>query len=386
MYPVSERFAAAVRTSHRAMSWVEIVGTGEIVTGWFDASVSMDSTALVRAGFSMKIADPTGYYIDRGLGDDPLSRFGVEVRPWRGVVFEDDTVEAVPLGVYRIETNDPTEVRGGYELDIRGRDRSSLINRKSPRPIVVANGTPLNDAIASIIAAMYPAATFDLTEVPWNTGAMLIEAGGNPWEKAVELAAGSGLVLFCDRNGVFCSVPGLDPSNPVSWVFDEGEECTFTDIPSVGRGSGSPIPNGYIVKGTSSSSSSSGIHGEAWDNDPRSPTWRGGRYGEIVEIVQTDKVRNNEQAQQAAELLLRRAMGGIQSMSFSAIVNPALDPYDIVWARRSSIGVDRAWYMANLTIPLDVKDSMTGALGYHSSAAEAAVESIVGGLLSDTSS
>ena len=365
MYPTSARFRQAVVTSHKMVSWVEIVGTGQTVRGWSAAVVKQEMNAAVRSTFAMTVTDETGLYLDRGQLDAPLSRFGSEVRPWRGVEFSDGTVEAVPLGTFRIETNDPTENGDGWELAITARDRSSIVNRKTPRPIAVALGTPLHTAVEKIIRAMYPAAICELSAGPWTVGTTLIETGANPWEVATALAAASGLVLFVDRLGVFRMVPGLADTDPVVWHFDEGDDCTFTAPPQVTRGTGQPIPNGFIVTGTSTGSSSSGIRGEAWDLDPRSPTYRYGRYGQNVEIVQSDKVRTNAQAVLAAETLLRRALGQAETIAYNAIVNPALDVYDIAWVTRTKLGLSAPFYIASIETPLDAGTPGAGTLGRH---------------------
>lgn len=382
MYQVSQAFRDAVRGSHTAVSWVEILGAGENVDGWSDARVKMEALAAIRSTFSMTVLDPVGRYVDRGRPDDLLSRFGSEVRPWRGVRYDNGTIEAVPLGTFRIEGNAPVEAGSGFQLTITGRDRSAIVSRRTPRSIAVMNGTPINEAIMAIVRVMLPSARFNLVEVPEVTGTMLIQAGDSPWEKAVQLAAASGLVLYVDRLGIFCTSPGLDPNAQAVWLFDEGPNCTFADVPTIDKGTGQPVPNGFIVRGNSNGGSSSGIRGEAWDEDPKSPTYRYGRYGENVEVVETDKVRNNTQAQAAAELLLRRALGRSVEFSFSGVPVPHLDPYDIVWARRRQVGVDESFFLSSYDIPLAVTDAAGGALGRHLSNADAAtterIESLLG--------
>lgn len=381
MYGVSERFHRAVQASHRAVSWVEILGRDEVIDGVTGGSVKLDANQSIRASISMTIVDPSGYYLDTGSTSDVLGRFGTEVRAWRGVQYPEGDIEVVPLGVFRIESNDPTEQASGFELSVTGRDRSSVVNRKTPRPLAIRNGTPLNEAIRYLVTAMLPGARFELYDNPWTTGTMLVETGGNPWDIATKLAAASGLVLFVDRLGIFRTMPGLAPDDPVQWLFDEGERCTFTDPPQVGRGSGQPVPNGFIVTGTSTGSTSSGIRGEAWDMDPDSPTYRYGPYGENVETISNDKIRTQAQAQLAAELSLRQALGASLSMNFSAVVHPALDPYDITWARRRKVGIDRAFYLSSYEIPLDATAAASGTLSKHFNAAEAAIQAQIAGLI-----
>lgn len=384
MFPVSQRFRDAVRTTHRSISWVEIVDRNEVVQGVIEGKVKYDSTAVIQGSIEMTVADKTGYYLDRGLPTDPLTRFGSEVRPWRGVVFPDGDIEAVPLGTFRVDSNVPEEREGGaYELKIKGRDRSSIANRPTSAPVAIANGTPVNEAIIALVTAAVPSATFELTEVPWTTGPLLVPAGNPTYAQAVELASASGLVLGVDRLGVFRTHHGLDPTDDVVWFFDEGEDCTFTEVPSVERGAGDATPNGFIVEGKSNSvgGSSSGIRAEAWDDDPRSPTWRGGPYGEVPRFVTSEKVQTQAQAQVAAELLLRQRGSEVQSLKVQFPPAPQLDTYDVAWVRRSAIEVDHTFYFDTLEIPLAADEAMEATLGYHFGADEAALEARISDLL-----
>lgn len=380
MYETSARFRRAVRTSHRAFSYVEIVGTGERISGITGGGVKLDATGSVRASLSLSVIDPASLYVQTGKAGDKLSQFGTEVAAYRGVIYPDNTTEAVPLGVFRIDSNVPTERESGFELSISARDRSSLVARPAPRPLAIRNGTPINEALRAIIMLMYPAALVELVDNDWTTGTMLIETGSNPWDTATKLAAASGLVLFVDRLGVFRTQPGLDPAAEALWLFDEGENCTFTGPPSVDRASGE-IPNGFIVKGSSSGSNSSGVYGEAWDMDPNSPTYRYGPYGENAKVVNTDKAKTPAQAQLAAELLLRQALGRSKTMSYSSLVNPALDPYDVVWVRRPKVFVDEPFYVSSLDIPLQVDQDSPGVLYRHLSSTEAAIEAQIADLV-----
>lgn len=375
MYPISDRFASAVQTSHRAYSWVEIMG-GDTIDGVVGGEVNLDSSASVRGSISFTIVDPEGIYIERGRSSDLLSRFGSEVRAWRGVVLGSE-VEAVPLGVFRVEGNPFKRVGDGWEIQVTGRDRSSLAARKSPRPLAVANGTPVAEALASMIRHMVPGASLDLIDTPQTTSTMLLPTGSDVWEQAVGLAAANGMVLYVDRLGVFRTSFGLSPDDPIVWMFDEGERCTFTEPPTIDRGTAAPTPNGFIVTGSASGSDTSGVYGEAWDLDPSSPTYRYGRYGENAEKIESDKVKTNAQAQAAAEYALREALGRSSIVNFSAVCNPALDPYDICWVRRTGDGLDEAKYLASHRIPLSPTEPSSGVLGRHDAGAQAGAVGVV---------
>lgn len=377
MQDVSERFLQATLSSHRALGFVEILSASdEVIDGVTSCSVTMEADALIQGSMTMSVLDPTGRYLDRGRAEDLLSPYGSEVRPWRGIQYPDGSIDVVPLGTFRITTNDPAETEGGgYQLSITGHDRSSIVSRKSARPISVLKGTPTAEAIMLIILAMYPQATFQLIDVPFTTGTMLIEQGKNPWEVAVNLAAETGLVLHVDRLGVFTTEEALVPGDPPVWAIVDGERSTLTSVPTVGRTSQS-LPNGYIVTGSASSVDSATVRGEAWDMDPTSPTFRYGRYGENAEHIQSDRVTSNTQAQAAAELMLHRNIGRANEFNFAMVPNVALDPFDVIYAKRASVGVDGAFYIASITTPIEVTTDQTGILRRMSTETDLALEAL----------
>lgn len=362
MQPVSDSFLRAVTTSHQSTFRVDILNArgdvSESITDLVESpTATLDGTASIRSTMSFTLLDPLDRYLVRGSVNDVLSPFGTEVRLWRGVVLPGGSEELVPIGTYRIETNDPTE--DDHVLTVTGKDRSSIVSRKAPRPLAIPNGTSLEAAVTRIVLHMLPTAVFDLPPTNDRVATMLIKAGDNPWDVAVQLAALHGYALYVDRMGVFRMDPTA-PGSPV-WIFGAGDRNTFTAKPSVRNGRNSSVPNGFIVSSNTAGSDSAGVRGEAWDENPDSPTYRWGPYGENAEHVSSDKVTTVDAARRGAEMLLRRALGRVGEVSFSSVPNPALDPNDVVLVQTAAGGVG-VYYISQLTIPLTASESMSGTL------------------------
>lgn len=362
MQAVSESFLRTVTTSHRAIFRVDILDAhgdvSESITSLVQGpTVTLDGTASIRSTMSFTLLDPLDRYLVRGSVNDVLSPFGSEVRLWRGVVLNDGTEEVTPLGTFRVETNDPTD--DDHILSVTGKDRSSIVSRKAPRPLSIPNGTTLEAAVTRIVLHMLPTAVFDLPPTNDRVPTMLIKAGDNPWDIAVQMAAHHGYALYVDRMGVF----RMDPTVPGAavWIFGAGPRNLFTAKPSERNGRNSSVPNGFIVTSNSTGGDSSGVRGEAWDENPESPTYRYGPYGENAEHVASDKVTTTDAARRGAEMLLRRALGRVGEMTFSSVPNPALDPDDVVLVQGSRGGTG-VYYLSQLTIPLEASSPMTGTM------------------------
>ena len=79
--------------------------------------------------------------------------------------------------------------------------------------------------------------------------------------------------------------------------------------------------------------------GEAIDDDGNSPTYYYGSYGRKPEIWHSSFIESDEQAQDAADGKRAKEGGTTQSVDFGSLVNPALEPGDVVRITRSRDGV-----------------------------------------------
>ncbi len=71
-------------------------------------------------------------------------------------------------------------------------------------------------------------------------------------------------------------------------------------------------------------------------------------------------MKTDAQAAGAAQALLQRQLGTTQSVGFGAIVNPALEPDDVVLVNRARAGIVQERHIIDqVTIPLGAAEAMT---------------------------
>src|SRR5690606_40052531 len=74
------------------------------------------------------------------------------------------------------------------------------------------------------------------------------------------------------------------------------------------------------------------------DDDPDSPTYWHGPFGQVPRFYASPLITDVAQAKSAAASLLKRSLGLPYSVSFGTIVNPALEPLDPIRITYPEIG------------------------------------------------
>lgn len=361
MYAVTRRFLEEVRGSHRAASWVEVLHSGVAVATLAPTTgtVEVNGSNAIRRRFTGTLVDPDGD-LTPAEAQDLLMPFGTELRAWRGVIYADGTTEAASLGVFRLtDTDVQHDAERGVRLELTAYDRAQRIQRPLTRPVSFTAGTVLEDAIRILLETRWPGIPTRFPPTGWTTPTLLFDTQEDPWRRAQELAASAGYDLYFDADGVciMAPVPTAAAQHEPVWQYAPGEAQVLA---SVGRRfSSDNVPNGVIVTGTNSGLASS-VRGEAWDNDPRSVTYRHGPYGENPKFVRSPYARSNAQAQTQATADLNRGLGIAQDLRFAGVVNPAHDAGDRLLIEDPTARIGEVYIIDRLTIPLAVTDNMDG--------------------------
>lgn len=362
MYPASAELKAAVRTNHVAIAKAEIWNqeqkllTFDIVAGEVQVSV----TSAIRRTCSVSLftsRESNNLVPDNDF--DYLTPFGNELRLYRGVRFADGTDEFVPLGVFVITSVDIGDSNDGVSIQIQGEDRAIRISRnKWTEPYQLASGS-LESSITALLQDRYSDVTtnFPTTNVTINKVVVGAESSNDPWKDAVEICELGGYDLFFDVDGTATlrQFPSLDGS-PVVALFEEGADTTIT---SLSRSiSTRDTYNGviYVIEG---SKIATPVRVEIWDEDPASPTYRYGVFGEAPTFFTSSVLSTQDEAIEVATLLLNKYIGAQEEISFSALVDPTLDVNDVVYVKAVGAKVDRLAIIDALTIPLAPQGEMS---------------------------
>ena len=247
---------------------------------------------------------------------------------------------------------------GGASIKIHVTDLSGAIKRNVwAMPYTVPSGTNYGDAAVAMVLDRLPSQTaFSISSTEVVTPLLVygMQQGGDPWQDILDLATAIGFEAYFDASGVFVFRPVPDPSvgDPV-WVFDEdsnplvseaarelSNEQTFNHIIVVGQGTSSANP----------------VTAEAFDNNPSSPTYILGPYGEVTQRLTFSTITTQDQAQATANALLFNSLGGADTVTITVVPQPALEPGDIVRVKIGDVNVDGNYMINSMTTSLSPAD------------------------------
>ena len=358
MRPVSDAFLQAVTGSHTAVSYVHVLRDNDFVVQLevTDGSITLDQTAATRGRLDVTLAE-----LDL-VPTDPeaaLAPYGNELRAYRGVRYRDGSTEIVSLGIFRIDETSVTDTaEGGVEIRVTGLDRSSrVIDAKFEEPYLLAAGTNIVTAIEDCVRIAIPDLTTSLESTALTTPLLVGEEGGDRWKFVQDLAASLGRSLYFDGDGVLTGQPVTNPSGTPQLTIAEGDGGVL--LTAGRRWNRQGTCNRVIATGENAGESAP-ARGVATDDNPLSPTYYYGQYGKVPRFYSSQILTTDDQAADAATAILSRELGTTQSVDFGAIVNPALEPDDLVQITRLRAGIDEQHVIDAVTIPLTAQQGMTG--------------------------
>lgn len=356
MARATDRFLAEIRRSHTVHSYVDVVAPNQeaVRLPAIEGGVSVDRTGEVRRSCSITCVDPLGELVPRGTAS-PLTPYGTELYPYRGVKYSDGTTEVYPLGVFRLSKVGVTDTTGGSpKISLEAFDRSRTVTRdKFTQTYTIAAGTNIITAIQAILDRTFPDLDYDTISSSLTTTApQVYDAGDNPWEACAKLAQSIGCEIYFDVEGRVVIAPPVDidalPSPDFTYI--EGENCTLTDLSQVYTDE--PGFNGVIVTGESPGDELPPVRAEAWDDEPSSATYRHGPYGEVPMFVTDQNVKTQADADAMATSLLRNLLGFSSTLSITAVVNPAFECGDVVQIERARSNVTGLYAVDAFDVPM----------------------------------
>lgn len=352
----TDRFLAEIRRSHRVYCYVDVTSpTRETIRlPAIGGDIRVDRTAQFRRACDVKCVDRDGTLVPFKV-ESLLTPFGTEIRPYRGVMYDDGTIEVAPLGVFRVARSTVNDSLGGApEIAIEAYDLSRTVARdKFTSAYVIAAGTNMITAIQDILARTFPDLEYDATSTTRVTTAPRVyDVGDNPWEAVTDLAMSLGCDIYFDVDGRVAIIPPADidalPSPNFSYV--EGQGCTMLDLGQVFTDE--PGYNGVVVIGESLGDELPPVRAEAWDDEPTSATYRLGPYGEVPYIHHDQAIKTGEEAEATAAQLLQSFLGFSSQLAISATVNPAYEGGDVVEVVRERAHVSGLYTVDAFNVPL----------------------------------
>lgn len=356
MYAISDAFRAELQSSNMqvVVSVSTLDGTELAIAG---GNVSMDSNRDIGRTVSLELL-PT----DTASTDDIyrlVSDPSFELIVKRGLMI-DGQPELVPLGVFSTDDAELSKSKAG-SVKWSGSDRSKKIARnRFIDPYQIAKNTSLATAGQTLLQSRLNGVVVDFSNVTQTISAKVtFDAGAesDPWKSARGLFSDYGYDLRFDGLGIARAFPIADPATE-SPVFDFGSGETNMVLDGTAKTTLEGVYNGVIVSGEGSDVAAP-VRAVVWDEDPTSPTYYLSGFGQVPYFFSSPILTTVDQCRKAANTILARVKGRAQKLSWPAIVNPALEPLDVVsvdfYGTRSILVLDA------LTIPLEPSAAMAAS-------------------------
>lgn len=254
-----------------------------------------------------------------------LTTPGSLIKAWRGIRFPNGVVERVPLGVFDIdEVNADAGPGGGYSLTC-----PDVWNRVSRARFEKPRATPTGSAHDQAV-------TLAVEAIGLGTGLLngdtTLVSKSAVWERdrneaVEELTRRAGSWIYTDTAGQVASrrVPRLGET-PV-WTIDASATGVLL---SAGRTrSRQRTYNVVVVVPADTDGTAPFAPVTVADTDVNSPT-SVDKIGRVPYFYSAQGITTTAQAQTAAKALLRRVTGLAAQLDITSVVNPALEPGDVI--------------------------------------------------------
>jgi len=367
LYEISDSFKAAIQDSHTIVTKSEVLNTNYVLQYVLEptvGNVTVDRDNNIRRRCTVELVDPTGELTPSDASDllHPLANN--RLRLFRGVKLPGGD-ELVSLGVFDIFDSIIDDNGDRLVIKITGFDLSKSVSRtRLLRNYNVPIGENFDLAIRDLLSFKVPTLSFNLPSIPHLTPPLVFGAsgdlgGGDPWKYATEMAESVGHDIYFDIQGVVNMSPVPNPEvDPVVWEYIEGEKSMLLYVEK--RMSKDDVFNHVIVTGENTDLDEP-VRAEAIDDDPNSPTYYNGPFGNVPTFLHSEYVTTESQAQQLADAKLRQVRGMEAGMQIIATPNPAHEVGDVVRIKRDRAKIDSKGVIERVNISLNhnVSNNMT---------------------------
>jgi len=237
----------------------------------------------------------------------------------------------------------------GLYLKVKCVDPSRSISKNPWQKPFTVTSEPYEQAAVAMMRNRLPTQE-DVSVVSANRTTDLLIYGlsqSDAWQDIRDLATACGFEAFFDVAGTFVFRQVRDPRiTPPVWRFDDGATCTVTQIDR--ELTDDQTLNYIVVKGESTSSQNP-VSAFAYDNDPASPTYVGGRFGVHGAVVTIPTVTTADQAQTAANAILHASIGSCETTTITTVPIPFLEVGDCVTVAIGDVESDGTYVINQLT-------------------------------------
>lgn len=360
MRAVTPAFLRTILGSHAMVASAIVCSefqTGTTPTGVkidiIDGDVKLDGTAEIRSTLDLTTNGRWPVF-----ANDPLTPYGNEIYVKRGVKYSDGLIETVGLGYFRIQAPEQDRAPDG-PIKIEARDRmAGIVDGRLLAPVQFLPGATLGFVFNTLVKQVYPSAVIEWDDASdTNVLARSAIADEDRYAFLDKIVRSLGKVWYWDHRGALVIKAVPNPAQPVVEVA-AGEGGVLLKLSRSLTRQG--VYNA-VVATSDAIDATAPVRGVAIDNNPLSPTYFHGRFGPVPRFFASSFLTTQAQAQVAAEAMLRRNLGLPYSVDFTAVPNPALEPWDPIRTRVGRDGPAETHVLETLSIPLVAGVPLTGA-------------------------
>lgn len=325
MYPVTDRFLAAIRQPHTVYSRVDAYYNDVLVmrnVPFTEGSVAVSGGDGVGRTLSLTVPDASLW--------DSLVPIGTELRPYRGIRYPGVALpEVVPLGVFGVDSQSMSLGPSGA-ISITAPDRWARVQRsRFEVPMASVKGALVTAEISRLLTG---AVTVGVTTTATSTAVVGALVWDRDRDKAVnDLCTAAAAEAHFDWTGelVIRNAPLLSAA-PIRWRVDASE--TGVLIGGERNRDRAKTYNVVVVSGTTVDGRTPYAPQTAADTDATSPTYVGSAMGRVPYFHASPLMMTAGQALTAATAILNKTKGLAASLNVEAAVNPALESGDVFYA------------------------------------------------------
>lgn len=358
MRGVSAKFLRTLSGSHKMVSRVKVCTTFQTGTTPIGTEISIGGGDVksVAGGVIRSMLNLTTSERWPVNQDDLITPYGNELYVERGIDFGNGQKEWVGLGYFRLDTPEQADVPDG-PIVITAPDRmQGIIDAKFLAPRQFLSGISRGSLVTTLITEVYP-----LAVISWDDAAVRDAPVGRSiiveQDRAqclMDLVTSLGKVGYWRYDGVFRIETPPSITGPASWKVNAGEDGVLVHM---SRGLTRIGANNAWVCTGEAGDTTPPARGVAIDNNPLSPTYFYGKFGPVPAFFSSPFITTNALAAAAAQGLLKKSLGLPYQIKLSNIVNPALEPYDVLEVEYPDTGRNRSLQsevhvIDDVTIPL----------------------------------
>jgi len=314
-------------------------------------SVTYDSTADINATCSLTARLDSFPLAASDLG----SPYGQELFIERGIVYGNGKAEYVGLGYFRINSAKRDEPRG--LISLTGADRmANIADAFMLQSQVFGSSASVQGVVDQLVQQVMPGVT---TVYDFSAGTTLLGiqhvCDDDRLKFLLDLVNSFSKTMYFDYTGRLQIKSRPDPTKTPVYTINSGRNGVLAEISqNISRDS---VYNAVIATGEPAGELPP-VRGVAIDNDPASPTYFYGPFGQVPRKFNSTFMTTQAQCDAAALSMLSGLTGLPYTVSLGTVPNPALETGDVIRVTYDDYETPETHIIEKLTIPLSPKGLM----------------------------